>query len=133
MSYTEEMMDIFLKENSIRTIAILKLLKYLVKNNIPKSVLLNSEKNRCDHLFTKCTCKKRVCLFPAELVNRVCDHEFSPDKKIVELNSDQRSVLGEINSSLDENVFTTFLLFGVTGSGKTQVYIEVNSACNRAG
>lgn len=40
------------------------------------------------------------------------------------LNFDQVSVLAEIEDALDESKFKVFLLHGVTGSGKTEVYIR---------
>ncbi len=46
-----------------------------------------------------------------------------PPKKVV-LNPDQQNALEKINARLDAKQFATFLLYGVTGSGKTQVYIE---------
>ena len=49
-------------------------------------------------------------------------HPETP-KKII-LNKDQRRSLNEIESQIKEGGFQTFLLFGVTGSGKTQVYME---------
>ncbi len=42
-----------------------------------------------------------------------------------ELTSLQREAIGKIGGSLSSNTYSTFLLHGVTGSGKTQVYIEV--------
>ncbi len=42
----------------------------------------------------------------------------------IRLNKDQSEAMRTISNALDENSAHTFLLYGVTGSGKTQVYIE---------
>jgi len=41
-----------------------------------------------------------------------------------ELNSHQRHALERITDALQSGIYKTFLLHGITGSGKTQVYIE---------
>ncbi len=38
---------------------------------------------------------------------------------------DQARVLGELRAKLDERAFQTYLLHGVTGSGKTEVYVRI--------
>jgi len=45
-----------------------------------------------------------------------------------QLNSAQASAFQEIESALDERKFQTFLLHGVTGSGKTEVYLKAIEA-----
>jgi len=45
------------------------------------------------------------------------------------LNADQRAVLQAVTAVVDTGMHKTFLLHGVTGSGKTQVYIEAIRHC----
>lgn len=40
------------------------------------------------------------------------------------LNDEQKAALQKINLSLNENKFETHLIFGVTGSGKTEIYLQ---------
>jgi primosomal protein N' (replication factor Y) len=47
-----------------------------------------------------------------------------PEIKDLVLTDEQTSVLGEITTALEKEKYQTFLLHGVTGSGKTEVYIR---------
>ncbi|MDD5402157.1 MAG: primosomal protein N' [Dehalococcoidales bacterium] len=47
-----------------------------------------------------------------------------PPEPPLQPNNAQMQALGEINKSLEKNVFQTFLLHGITGSGKTEVYLH---------
>lgn len=46
-----------------------------------------------------------------------------PDKE-KELTAEQKSVLYDINKAVEKNAFSEFLLWGVTGSGKTEVFMQ---------
>lgn len=61
-------------------------------------------------------------------------HERRPEfsyheaKKKIILTDEQQAAVSALKKSLDKNAFCTHLLHGVTGSGKTQVYIEILKA-----
>ncbi|MBN2789975.1 MAG: primosomal protein N' [Candidatus Delongbacteria bacterium] len=49
--------------------------------------------------------------------------KIDPPKEFL-LTDEQNECVEKINNVLDENIFQTFLIYGLTGSGKTAVYIE---------
>lgn len=60
--------------------------------------------------------------------NAKLPHIFKIDEEVItipkELNSDQMNAINKISASIDENKQDSFYLYGVTGSGKTEVYLE---------
>jgi primosomal protein N' (replication factor Y) len=58
---------------------------------------------------------------------------YPEEKKEISLNDEQQKALATITESLQRREFRTFLLYGVTGSGKTQVYLEAIKSCIQRG
>jgi primosomal protein N' (replication factor Y) len=65
-----------------------------------------------------------------------CDRPYNradPDFAIPELTEGQREAAGQLVAAVDDGGFAPFLLDGVTGSGKTEVYCEAIAAAMRRG
>ncbi|MCH9631877.1 MAG: Primosomal protein N' [Chlamydiae bacterium] len=58
--------------------------------------------------------------------------EYFPSKP-KKLNSDQQNAYNQISHSIENTIFQSFLLFGVTGSGKTEVYMQAMESALKQG
>ena len=102
-----------------------KIYEYLQHHNEPLPVsdlknLTPSALSACKALQTKGAVKlikKPVVPNPYNLLM------LNLDRKII-LTNDQQKAIKQINNSLKKDKFDPFLLHGVTGSGKTEVFIE---------
>lgn len=85
------------------------------KLKIPRSTILSLEKKG----ITK-TVSKQVYRNPIQ------EQEISSSKVI--LNPDQQQIVDDIIEEYKKGIRTTYLIHGVTGSGKTEVYMEIISS-----
>lgn len=56
-----------------------------------------------------------------------------PPQKVLQLNPEQEQALADLVSALDSDTAQTRLVYGITGSGKTAVYLELCRACLERG
>jgi primosomal protein N' (replication factor Y) len=125
LGYLSPMLDNYFKENKIRSEKQVDILKYLIENKmneIPFNELLKKTNSSSSTIIS--LAKKQYIKIEEREVSRHIEDEFAEDVKILELTAEQKSVLNEISGSINKHEFKPYLLFGVTGSGKTQVYLE---------
>ncbi|MEI3606689.1 primosomal protein N' [Pseudogracilibacillus sp. SE30717A] len=67
--------------------------------------------------------KELLTLKKVEVYRNPYEEEFKKTKNL-QLTDEQELAIRPINNSIENNVHKTFLLYGVTGSGKTEIYLQ---------
>ena len=99
-----------------------------IKQASPMPMKVSSLKSLCSSPLSKCQSlekKRLITLYRIENEISTDDLSFQPIEKKIKFNKDQNNVIKAINNSVSENQFNSHLLHGVTGSGKTEIFIEV--------
>ncbi|MGD8779413.1 MAG: primosomal protein N' [Ignavibacteria bacterium] len=110
------------KNSPKQTVILLELISNK-KHEIQQSELLKKTKANAASV-TSLEKKELVEVFDKE-VERVHEEIFKEELKDHDLTEDQQRIIDEVGNQIDESKFKSYLLHGVTGSGKTQVYIEL--------
>ena len=102
-------------DNNKRAKKQIELLSCLINNN-------RLEKTLFDSSIVKTLLNKDLIKIEEQIINRFKIHNIE-NKKVITLTEKQRYVATEVINNINKS--DTYLLYGVTGSGKTEVYIEI--------
>lgn len=108
-----------LEKRSFRQIEIIKFLK----NN--KEVYKRDLKDILGVDNSSIDALKRKNLIKSRLKEIYRQKHYKTYKEEIILNEEQKNVINRLKEIKNENIFKEVMLFGVTGSGKTKVYIEI--------
>ena len=116
----EEIIRAHLKRKSKRR----ELLEFLYAHPDEKFPLTKISAEYGDSAYRGLLAKKLATVVPVE-VQRIPTNGWLEEKKQnFKLTTHQEKALERITESIDSGGFETFLLFGITGSGKTEIYLR---------
>ncbi|MDA3862156.1 MAG: primosomal protein N' [Melioribacteraceae bacterium] len=112
-----------IEKRSTKQVIVLMELLSAPEEEFPLAQLLkktNSNQSSVESLFKK----DLISIFYKE-VERKFMETYAEDKKNIKLTSDQKTIVKNVSENILSKSFKPYLLHGITGSGKTQVYIEL--------
>ncbi len=115
----------FLPKNAAKQEAVLR---YLIEKNTSAEILASQiiRYSNASHQTLRSLEKRGLLIISEKIFDR--DRiSLKPEQKEIVLNLEQSQAINAINQALDSDAFNPFLLYGITGSGKTEVYLRCMS------
>ncbi|MFA7287754.1 MAG: primosomal protein N' [Melioribacteraceae bacterium] len=116
----------FIPEIENRSPKQLAIIMELVSSKQPEIMMTELiEKTKSNHSSISSLEKKGLVKIFNKEIDRVFFESYNEELKDIILTPDQKKIVEEVGVKIQKKEFEVYLLHGITGSGKTQVYIDL--------